>query len=146
MRSVRLLLVTVLVSTLVSLPLNAEEMPLTDNTLSDGTTFAEQLQSPAAGQVILLNTFLVPEGQEEAFRQGWTRAAEILRRQPGLVSTTLHRPVGNSRLWVNHAVWETPQALAAALASPDFKTVAAAMRQTGFRRLYQADTSLGPAH
>ncbi|MFC4175568.1 antibiotic biosynthesis monooxygenase family protein [Microvirga sp. GCM10011540] len=120
-------------------------LSLSDAQKSDGTSFAEQLRSAPTGQIVLLNTFLVPEGEAEAFRQGWARAAEVLRRQPGFVSTTLHRPVGGSRLWVNHAVWESVSAFMAALASPDFKAAAASMRQTGFRRLYQAERTLGSA-
>ncbi|MCB5174971.1 antibiotic biosynthesis monooxygenase family protein [Microvirga lenta] len=120
-------------------------LSLSDAQKSDGTSFAEQLRSAPTGQIVLLNTFLVPEGEAEAFRQGWARAAEVLRRQPGFVSTTLHRPVGGARLWVNHAVWESASAFMAALASPDFKAAAASMRQTGFRRLYQAERTLRSA-
>ncbi|WP_230529885.1 antibiotic biosynthesis monooxygenase family protein [Microvirga roseola] len=124
----------------------AEEGPkLSDLARSDGTSFAEQLRSAPAGPIVLLNTFLVQQGEAEAFRRGWAKAAEVLRRQPGFVSTTLHRPVGGSRLWVNHAVWESAGAFAAALATPEFRAAAASMKQTGFRRLYHAEPALGPA-
>jgi len=121
-----------------------EGLQLSDTARSDGTSFAEQLRSAPAGKVVLLNTFLVPEGEAEAFRQGWAKAADVLRRQPGFVSTTLHRPVGDSRLWVNYAVWDSVAAFAAALANPEFRAAAASMKQAGFRRLYQAEPALGP--
>ena len=86
----------------------------------------------------------MPDGEAEAFQQGWAKAAEVLRRQPGFVSTVMHRPVGGSRLWVNYAVWDSASAFAAALASPAFRAAAAPMKQTGFRRLYQAMPALDP--
>ncbi|WP_246728310.1 antibiotic biosynthesis monooxygenase family protein [Microvirga terricola] len=117
---------------------------MSDSARSDGTSFAEQLSTTTSGPIALLNTFVVPPGQEQAFEQGWTRAAEALRRQPGFISTRLHKPVGASRLWVNYAVWESTTAFAAALVSPEFRAAAASMASTGFRRLYQAGPVLGP--
>ncbi|MCB8819504.1 antibiotic biosynthesis monooxygenase family protein [Microvirga rosea] len=107
-------------------------------------SFAEQLRLAPEGSVVLLNTFAVPTEQAEAFRQGWAKVAEILRRQPGFVSTMLHKPIGGSRLWVNQAVWESAASLAAALATAEFKSVAAQMSHVGFRRIYQIDTKLDP--
>ena len=45
---------------------------------------------------------------------------------------------------VNYAVWDSASAFAAALASPEFREAAAPMKQTGFRRLYQAMPALDP--
>jgi heme-degrading monooxygenase HmoA len=138
---------TLLAAMILSTASNADEaLILSDVKGSDGTSFAEQLRSAQAGQITLLNTFLVPEGETEAFRQGWRKVAEVLRRQPGFISTSLHRPVGDSNLWVNHAVWESTSAFVAALVSPEFRAVAASMKQSGFRRLYRIDTALGPTH
>ena len=117
---------------------------LSDSARSDGASFIEQLRAAPQGRIVLLNTFLVPEEEAEAFRQGWAKAAEVLRRQPGFVSTVMHKPLGGSRLWVNYAVWDSASAFAAALASPEFREAAAPMRQTGFRRLYQAMPALDP--
>jgi heme-degrading monooxygenase HmoA len=122
----------------------ADMLPLSGSGRSDGTSFTEQLRAAPSGQVVMLNTFLVPDGDEDAFRQGWDRVAQVLRRQPGFVSATLHRPVGDSGLWVNYAIWDSASALAAALASPDFREAAAPMKQTGFRRLYQAMPAIEP--
>ena len=120
-----------------------EALVLSESARSDGTSFGEQLRSAPAGPIVLLNTFLVPEEETEAFRQGWAGVAETMRRQPGFISTTLHRPVGGSRLWVNYAVWESASAFTAALASPEFRAAASSMKQTGFRRLYQAEPTHG---
>jgi len=113
---------------------------------SDGTSFAEQLRSTPEGQIVLLNTFRVPEGEIEAFQQGWAKAADAMRLQPGFVSTTMHRPVAGSQLWVNYAVWDSAAAFTKALATPEFRAGAAFIKQASFRRLYQAEPSLGPVY
>src|SRR3712207_332356 len=64
----------------------ADMLPLSDSGRGDGTSFTEQLRAAPSGQVVMLNTFLVPDGDEDAFRQGWDRVAQVLRRQPGFVS------------------------------------------------------------
>jgi heme-degrading monooxygenase HmoA len=121
-----------------------DRLVLSDSERSDGASFAEQLRAPPPGQVVLINIFAVPDGEADEFQKGWAKAADALRKQPGFVSTTLHRPVGGSHLWVNHAIWESAPAFATALASPEFRAAAAGMKQPGFRRLYQAEPSLGP--
>lgn len=123
-----------------------DTLRLSDATRSDGTSFGDQLRAAPAGPIVLLNTFDVPDGEAQAFQRGWARVAEVLRRQPGFVSTNLHRPVGESRLWVNYAVWESADAFRAALATAEFRAAAAAVLPAGFRRLYQAEPTLGPAH
>lgn len=138
-------IMTYLLMTAASMgPAQAEGLILSDQTRSDGTTFADQLITAGSGPVVLINTFLVEEGEAASFQAGWSKAAEVLRQQPGFISTTLHRPVGASQLWVNYAVWESASAFTAALATPEFRAAAGAMKQVGFRRLYQAETTLGP--
>ncbi len=145
MRPRTIMIAAVLAALAFSTGSRAEDaLLLSDTARSDGASFIEQLRAAPQGRVVLLNTFLVPEEEAEAFRQGWAKAAEVLRRQPGFVSTVMHRPVGGSRLWVNYAVWDSASAFAAALASPEFREAAAPMKQTGFRRLYQAMPALGP--
>jgi heme-degrading monooxygenase HmoA len=41
--------------------------------------------------VILINPFEVPAGEEEAALRFWEEAAESMRRQPGFISTRLHK-------------------------------------------------------
>lgn len=145
MRPRTTMVITMLAAIFLSGGSRAEDaLLLSDATKSDGASFIEQLRAAPAGRIVLLNTFLVPEEEAEAFRQGWAKAAEVLRRQPGFVSTVMHRPVGGSRLWVNYAVWDSASAFTAALASPEFREAAAPMKQMGFRRLYQAMPALDP--
>src|SRR5215813_5256297 len=41
--------------------------------------------------VILINPFEVPEGKDEAFLAEWEAAKAFMERQPGYLSTRLHR-------------------------------------------------------
>lgn len=77
--------------------------------------------------VILINPFEVSAGtNDDEFLRGWERAAEYMRRQPGFVSTRLHRALSpDARFgFVNLAEWESPQAFQAAVSSEEFREIA----------------------
>ena len=77
--------------------------------------------------VILINPFEVPAGtDDEAFLQGWERAAEYLRQQPGFVSTRLHRALtpGAPARFINVAEWSSPEEFRAAVSSEGFREIA----------------------
>ncbi len=74
--------------------------------------------------VTLINAFEVPEGQDEAFVEGWERSRAFLSQQPGYLSTRLHRalvPDAEFR-FVNVAQWESADSFRAATAQPEFQT------------------------
>jgi heme oxygenase (mycobilin-producing) len=74
--------------------------------------------TPARAEVVLINVFEVPAGQEEAAVAWWERARDFLVMQPGYVSTALHRartPDARFKL-VNVARWTSPEAFQAATA------------------------------
>ncbi|MFD9796020.1 antibiotic biosynthesis monooxygenase family protein [Streptomyces sp. NPDC059070] len=79
----------------------------------ESTPYVKQLQE-RTGPVTLVNTFTVPEERQEEFLALWRRDAAYFQRQPGFVSTQMHRGVGGSRVLVNIAVWESAAHLAAA--------------------------------
>ena len=77
--------------------------------------------------VILINPFEVAEEvDDDAFVQGWERAAEYMRRQEGFVSTRLHRAVapGARFRFVNVAEWASPEAFQAAVGTDEFRELA----------------------
>ncbi len=41
--------------------------------------------------VTLINPFEVPSGKEEQFLREWTAAAELMRHEPGFLSSRLHQ-------------------------------------------------------
>ena len=77
------------------------------------------------GPIVLANTFVVPEERTESFLTLFRRQAEFMKAQPGFVSLQMHQGTAGSRLLMNIAVWESTQALATALGSPEFQRMAA---------------------
>ena len=65
--------------------------------------------------VILINPFEVPAGEEEA--------AEYMRRQPGFISTRLHKALSpDARFtYINIAEWESAEHFQAAINGEEFK-------------------------
>ena len=49
-----------------------------------------------------------------------------MKRQPGFISTQLHRAIGDSSAYVNYAVWESTAHYRAAFTHPEFKASLAA--------------------
>ena len=73
---------------------------------------------PAKADVTLINVFEVPPGEEETVVAAWEKARDFLARQPGYVSTALHRAAtpGARFQLINIAKWESPDSFAAATA------------------------------
>ena len=61
------------------------------------------------GQVVLLNSFVVPPERDDDFLALWTLTSHYFRRQPGFVSLRLHRAVSPDAhfRYVNVATWES---------------------------------------
>jgi heme-degrading monooxygenase HmoA len=57
--------------------------------------------------VVLVNVFTVDKADEQTFLQAWQDDADFLKRQPGFISTHLHRAIGESPTYLNYAVWES---------------------------------------
>ena len=83
-------------------------------------TFAEQLRQEA-GPVVLVNTFVVAPEDADRLLEVWAEDAAFMKRQPGFISTQLHRGIAGSTTLVNVAVWESAAALRAAFVSPEFQ-------------------------
>jgi heme-degrading monooxygenase HmoA len=84
------------------------------------TTYMEQLQADG-GPVVLINEFNLPPGDVDAFLDAWADDAAFMKRQPGFISTQLHRGTAGSTTFVNTAVWESARALGEAFRSPEFQ-------------------------
>ena len=52
--------------------------------------------------------------------------AAFMKRQPGFISTQLHRAIGDSTTYVNYAVWESTAHYRTAFTHPEFKAGLAA--------------------
>ena len=69
-----------------------------------------------AGPVVLVNIFTLDKADEQSFLKVWQDDAVFMKRQPGFISTQLHRAIGESPTYLNYAVWETTADFRAAFA------------------------------
>jgi heme-degrading monooxygenase HmoA len=84
-------------------------------------TYRDQLLVDEEGPVVLINRFAVPPDQVERTIEVWSDDAAFMQRQPGFISTQLHRGVGGSSTLVNVATWESAAALRDAFSTPEFQ-------------------------
>jgi heme-degrading monooxygenase HmoA len=73
-----------------------------------------------AAPVVLANVFTLDKADEPGFLEVWRDDAEFMQRQPGFISTQLHRAIGESPTYFNYAVWESTAAFRAAFMHPEF--------------------------
>ncbi|MGK5530966.1 antibiotic biosynthesis monooxygenase family protein [Streptomyces sp. URMC 129] len=88
--------------------------------LDPATPLPVQLQEKT-GPVVLVNTFVVPEGKMDEVIAAFRADAALLRSRPGFLSAQIHRGTAGSNLLLNVAVWESTEALADTLADPAFQ-------------------------
>ena len=74
-----------------------------------------------ASPVVLVNPFILDKSDESAFLKAWQEDAEFMKRQPGFISTQLHRAIGENATYLNYAVWESTAHFRAAFSHPDFQ-------------------------
>lgn len=74
-----------------------------------------------AVSVVLVNVFTLDAADEQAFLQVWQDDAAFMKRQPGFISTQLHRAIGESTAYLNYAVWESTADFRAAFSHPEFR-------------------------
>jgi heme-degrading monooxygenase HmoA len=74
-----------------------------------------------ASPVVLVNVFTLDKADEHTFLQEWKPDAEFMRRQPGFISTQLHRAIGESPTYLNYAVWASTANFRAAFTNPEFR-------------------------
>ena len=74
-----------------------------------------------ASPVVLINVFTLEKADEWSFLKVWQDDAEFMKRQPGFISTQLHRALGESPTYLNYAVWESSAHFRAAFAHPEFR-------------------------
>jgi heme-degrading monooxygenase HmoA len=88
--------------------------------MDDRVRLADQL-SEEVGPVILINTFRVAPEDVDALLEAWAADAAHLKRQPGFIAAQLHRGIGGSGVFLNHAVWESVAAFRNAFGDPQFQ-------------------------
>ena len=76
--------------------------------------------------IVLVNLFEVDADDEPALLRAWEADANWMKRQPGYISTQLHRALGESRLFLNYAIWDSVADFRAAFGHPEFRSALAA--------------------
>ena len=76
--------------------------------------------------VVLINVFTVYAKDVDALLDAWTHDANWMKRQPGYISTQLHRGIGGSCVFLNYALWESVAHFRQAFTHPDFMSALAA--------------------
>ena len=71
--------------------------------------------------VVLVNVFTLDQADEQTFLQAWQDDALFMKRQPGFISTQLHRAIGESPTYLNYAIWESTADFRAAFTHPEFR-------------------------
>jgi heme-degrading monooxygenase HmoA len=85
--------------------------------MDEQVTYMQQLQEPG-GPVVLINQFNVAPEDADRFLEVWANDASFMKRQPGFISTQLHRGTAGSTTFMNMAVWESAEALGKAFHAP----------------------------
>lgn len=74
-----------------------------------------------AAPVVLVNVFTVDPGDQVALVEAWKEDALWMKKQPGYISTQLHKAVGESSMYLNYAVWDSVSDFRAAFSNPEFQ-------------------------
>ena len=76
--------------------------------------------------ITVINPFEVPRGREDEALSMWETFAEYFRKQPGYISTKLHKAINPDAKFhlVNIAEWESVEAFQAALNNPEIQDIA----------------------
>ena len=88
--------------------------------MDEQVTYMEQLRA-GDGPIVLINVFNVAPEDAKRLLEVWAEDAAFMKRQPGFVSTQLHRGTVGSSTFVNVAEWESAGALGRAFSSPEFQ-------------------------
>jgi quinol monooxygenase YgiN len=87
----------------------------------DETIALEKQLEEDVGPVILINKFNLNHQDVNQFLKAWASDAEIMKQQPGFISTQLHRGIAESCTFINYAVWEFTSQFKQALNNPQFQ-------------------------
>jgi heme-degrading monooxygenase HmoA len=79
-----------------------------------------------AAPVVLVNVVTLDKADEQTFVEAWQNDAAFMKRQPGFISTQLHRAIGESPTYLNYAVWESTAAFRVAFTHPEFRATLSA--------------------
>ena len=71
--------------------------------------------------VTLINVFTVDEEDIPALLKAWEGDANWMKKQPGYISTQLHRGIAGSTVFMNYAIWDSVEDFRNAFTHPEFQ-------------------------
>jgi quinol monooxygenase YgiN len=80
-------------------------------------TIHDQLEE-GGGPVVLINLFTVDPKEADQLLAAWAEDAAYMKRQPGFISTQLHRGIADSGAFLNYAGVGDRRALPASVREP----------------------------
>jgi heme-degrading monooxygenase HmoA len=86
--------------------------------------FFHQCRGPRVGAAV--NIFTVARDDLDSLLAVWEHDANWMKKQPGYISTQLHRGIGGSCAFLNYAVWESVEHFRRAFIHPEFRGALAA--------------------
>jgi heme-degrading monooxygenase HmoA len=98
---------------------------LTMRPLDEHVPIQQQLGATAS-PAVLINIFTVAPQDVDGLLAAWEHDANWMKKQPGYISTQLHRGIGGSCTLLNYAVWESVEHFRAAFTNPEFRGALAA--------------------
>ena len=72
--------------------------------------------------VTLINIFTVDAADIPLLLKAWEDDANWMKKQPGYISTQLHRGIAGSCVFLNYAVWESVAQFRSAFTHPEFQS------------------------
>lgn len=88
--------------------------------LDENISIMQQLATDQS-QVVLINLFDVAKEDTQALIKAWENDANWMKKQPGYISTQLHRGIAGSTVFINYAVWESVEHFRNAFTHPEFQ-------------------------
>ncbi|WP_148699204.1 antibiotic biosynthesis monooxygenase family protein [Candidatus Nitrososphaera evergladensis] len=73
------------------------------------------------GPVVFINVFNAKPQDVDKVLKAWAEDAAFFKQKPGLISTQLHRGIGESTVFVNYAIWESVAHMKQAVSDPAFR-------------------------
>jgi heme-degrading monooxygenase HmoA len=89
--------------------------------MATAVTLVDQLGDRDDGPVVLFNVLTAPPEDVDRLLAAWAADAGLMKRQPGFISTQLHRGIAGSNAFLNNAVWESVGQFRAAFTNPEFQ-------------------------
>ena len=81
----------------------------------------QQQLAVEAGPIVLLNVFTVDPSDQDDLIEAWRVDALFMKKQPGYISTQLHKAIGESSMYLNYAIWDSVSDFRAAFSNPEFQ-------------------------